>query len=147
MGGFRHARSKSDDPSFCLPVNTTNVENADVRSSPLKKVPPPPPPRRASQHPSVAPPIPKKGQHNTQATASSTSSSSGSPLVSSSNLLNIPESSGECNVRNDQSPFDSVVELGVSTDSEGGEGACDRFRQNPFKPKGICSNCLEIHDI
>ena len=141
------SRSKSDDPSLLLPVNTTNVENP-IRGSPLKKVPPPPPPRRASQHPSVAPPIPKKGQHNTQATLSSSSSSNSSPLVSSSNLLNIPGgSSGERDVRNDRSPFDSVVELGLSTDSEGGEGSCERFRQNPFKPKGICSNCLQIHDI
>ena len=141
------SRSKSDDPSLLFPVNMTSVENADVRSSVLKKVPPPPPPRRVSQHPSVAPPIPKKGQHNIQATVSSSSSSSSSPLVSSSNLLNIPGGSGERDVGNDQSPFDSVVELGLCTDSEGGEGGCDRFRQNPFKPKGMCSNCLEIHDI
>jgi hypothetical protein len=25
------------------------------------------------------------------------------------------------------------------------ENGCTEFKQNPFKPKGMCSNCFEFH--
>ncbi|KIY65664.1 BAR-domain-containing protein [Cylindrobasidium torrendii FP15055 ss-10] len=39
----------------------------------------------------------------------------------------------------DISPFDSVSDLASIR--------CTDFKQNPFKPKGMCSNCFEYHDV
>ncbi|KAF9476906.1 BAR-domain-containing protein [Pholiota conissans] len=89
-------------------------------ATPTKKIPPPPPPRRVANHnPAGGPPIPER------------------KVPTASSILS-HGSSGSY----DRSPFDSAIELAGGPD----DGKCTQFRQNPFKPKGMCSNCLEFHD-
>lgn len=109
-------RSVSEMPASTSPTNT-------------KKVPPPPPPRRTVSHnPWLGPPIPER---KTPAFGfSSQPALNGTPPSSVAS-----QSSGY-----DRSPFDSALELEIEAVE------CERFRQNPFKPKGMCSNCLEFHD-
>ena len=131
------SRAKSDDPRVSLSIDTENIENrSQNQCSPMKRTPPPPPPRKQSQTPSAIPRIPvKKVLSVAQSNPNSSESSTGSlPLGQS-----LPRSSIE--IVGDRSPFDSVVELGLNETR-----SCDRFRQNPFKPKGMCSKCLQFHE-
>uniref|UniRef100_A0A8H7XKR2 BAR-domain-containing protein n=1 Tax=Psilocybe cubensis TaxID=181762 RepID=A0A8H7XKR2_PSICU len=101
-------------------------------TTPTKKIPPPPPPRRAiSQVPATGPPIPERKAPG--AAASHT-------LNGSASTLTTPASSVSGHGY-DRSPFESAIEL----EGVGGAAQCEQFRQNPFKPKGMCSNCLEFH--
>ncbi|KAF9007018.1 hypothetical protein BDQ17DRAFT_1389154 [Cyathus striatus] len=88
-----------------------------------KKVPPPPPPRRASNAPTPVPPIPDRRPNGAFKTNTYTSS------VSSMS-----------NHGYDTSPFDSALDLSAAPANE-----CTQFKQNPFKPKGMCSNCFQFH--
>ncbi|KAF8809813.1 BAR-domain-containing protein [Phlegmacium glaucopus] len=100
-------------------------------ATPTKK-PPPPRPRRPVNHSSSSgPPIPER---KLPVVILKTSSSGSSLNVTPSTSL------GSQNHGYDRSPFESAIEL------EGGTIGCGQFRQNPFKPKGMCSNCLEFHD-
>lgn len=95
---------------------STTTDIASSLSSPGKKAPPPPPPRRSMNNVlTVSPPIPAR-------------------------YIPTPTSSTSSNRSYDSSPFDSATEL--STPSTKG---CGDFKQNPFKPKGMCSNCFEYH--
>ncbi len=94
-----------------------------------KKAPPPPPPRRGGT-PTSTPKIPSRP---TVSTASSSSSS----LLSPQHKVETPISSGS-SFGYDASPFDSVSDLSAVK--------CTSFKQNPFKPKGMCNNCFEYHD-
>ncbi|KIM41972.1 hypothetical protein M413DRAFT_141729 [Hebeloma cylindrosporum] len=110
------SRSVSEMPATTSPTNT-------------KKVPPPPPPRRTMSHnPALGPPIPER---KTPAFGFSSQ-----PVLQVTPPSSIASSHGY-----DRSPFDSALEL-----EEVEPPKCERFRQNPFKPKGMCSNCLEFHD-
>ena len=109
------------------PPDTTSGRNLfNVTQAPgIKKAPPPPPPRRHTTTgvSSVAPPIPERRlpppfASKTSVTTTSTPASS----ISGHGY--------------DTSPFESASE----------DSGCAKFRQNPFKPKGMCSNCLEFHD-
>ena len=106
----------------------TVVTPAAVNATP-KKIPPPPPPRRPSAHSGSSqsgPPIPERKVPRTH----------GSELTPPSSISSLSL---------DVSPFDSAVEL-VSTSGIGtGRSTCTQFRQNPFKPAGMCSSCLEYH--
>ncbi|KAJ7913976.1 hypothetical protein B0H13DRAFT_2659425 [Mycena leptocephala] len=99
-----------------------------------KKAPPPPPPaRRATNGASASPMIPERRPPSRGAM----SSSSGSGSLSRSTGAG----SGY-----DRSPFDSATELTTSPTGVGAsENGCTEFKQNPFKPKGMCSNCFEFH--
>ncbi|KAF8958549.1 hypothetical protein BDZ97DRAFT_2078518 [Flammula alnicola] len=102
-------------------------------TTPTKKIPPPPPPRRTVSHnPSSGPPIPERK-----------APSFVSSHASSGSLSNLtPASSLSGNGHGyDRSPFESAIELDGASVAK-----CEQFRQNPFKPKGMCSNCLEFHD-
>ncbi|KAJ7804601.1 hypothetical protein B0H14DRAFT_3091781 [Mycena olivaceomarginata] len=92
-----------------------------------KKAPPPPPPRRATNGGSVhaSPMIPERPLRPP---------SRGTPASSSSG--SISRSGGGY----DRSPFDSATELKTSPVGAS-ESGCTEFKQNPFKPKGMCSNC------
>ncbi|THU93410.1 BAR-domain-containing protein [Dendrothele bispora CBS 962.96] len=109
-----------------------------------KKAPPPPPPRRSNTNVG-SPPIPARRlsgfsgsapllippSSNTTSTASTTPGSS----VSSHSVY-------------DTSPFESSTELSNLNGDSGNSssvGSCTVFKQNPFKPKGYCSNCLQFH--
>ncbi|CAA7262678.1 unnamed protein product [Cyclocybe aegerita] len=155
------SRSQSDNP-------TSSSTNSG--SIPSKKMPPPPPPRRAMSHnPTMTPPaIPAKrlpGQVATaliaaQSTTTSLSTMSGffssrdTPSAGSLSAASSISSHGHNGPSQgggysgyDRSPFESAVELELEA-GEGermGSGRCTQFRQNPFKPKGMCSNCLEFH--
>lgn len=85
-----------------------------------KKAPPPPPPRRSTNNLITnTPPIPER-----KPSAFLRSQSSGSISKPGSHEY-------------DTSPFDSATE--ISTPS------CQDFKQNPFKPRGMCSNCFQFH--
>ena len=115
----RPKRMLSEDSAQELLINGEQREMATPTLT--KKQPPPPPPRRpANRIFTSGPPVPERK----------------APLMKTSpseSLLNVTSSPiGSVN----RSPFESAVEL----------VACVQFRQNPFKPKGMCSNCLEFHD-
>jgi len=116
------------------------------KSSP-PKVPPPPPPRRIpSSKPAQTPPIPMRKLPGSVAASisaggTSGSSSSASMLSSStSSLSGRPRADSSTGQTYDRSPFESAVELELQGTK------CDSFRQNPFKPTGMCSNCREFHN-
>lgn len=150
------SRSKSDDPRVPRTNSESFEDDSQIQNSPLKKAPPPPPPRRQTPTASVLPPIPVRKVPATQPTTNALNSSTGSqPFRRSPYLVprndNTPSSSEyTIEIVSDRSPFDSVTELGLPReDGESNEGVgrcCDRFRQNPFKPKGMCSNCLQFHE-
>ncbi|KAJ7785276.1 hypothetical protein DFH07DRAFT_935054 [Mycena maculata] len=91
-----------------------------------KKAPPPPPPRRATNSATASP---RPGP------PSRPQSAAGRPGYLSS-------SASESSHSYDRSPFESAMEL-ASPVGEG--GGCGDFKQNPFKMKGMCSNCFELH--
>jgi len=133
----RRSILRSLDPANQPLINRSVSENPEAMSQ-IKKIPPPPPPRRTMSHnPSFGPPIPER-------------KAPGFAFSSQPALLNVnvtPPSSisshghSQSSHGYDRSPFESAVEL------EGVEAArCEHFRQNPFKPKGMCSNCFEFHD-
>lgn len=96
-----------------------------------KKIPPPPPPRRSTNNVLAPPPPPIPSRRPSAAR----SYSSGSlPRTSTSSSLSSFSGHGH---GQDVSPFDSATEVKV--------GGCQSFRQNPFKPPGMCSNCLQVH--
>ena len=115
----------SGDPAQESLINGNMDEDPsshEMTATSRKQPPPPPPPRRpASRHPTSGPPVPRKPPTKT--------SPSGSLLSPSPNGYR----------DRDRSPFDSAIELGATV-------VCDQFRQHPFKPEGMCSNCLEFHD-
>jgi hypothetical protein len=115
-----HTISQLLKPPIIPPRSTPNSTQVSI----AKKTPPPPPPRRSAPN-VLAPPIPQRRQGGFQ------SRSSGS-LHSSS-----PQSSSVSSLGHEVSPFESATELSVT--------GCQNFRQNPFKPPGMCSNCLQVH--
>jgi hypothetical protein len=133
----RRSILRSLDPANQPLINRSVSENPET-TSPVKKIPPPPPPRRTMSHnPSFSPPIPER--------KAPTFGFSSQPALLNVNVT--PPSSvssrghSQSSHGYDRSPFESAVEL------EGVEAArCEHFRQNPFKPKGMCSNCFEFHD-
>ncbi|KAF8654729.1 hypothetical protein AX16_003385 [Volvariella volvacea WC 439] len=103
-----------------------------------KKAPPPPPPRRATTlNGGGTPPIPERPNRPTITRTHSASSGS------------TPPSSFEGRDRYyDASPFESASELTTLNTNGNGNGntnGCNDFKQNPFKPKGMCSNCFSYH--
>lgn len=96
-----------------------------------KKAPPPPPPRRTTNTGIAAsPPIPER-----RPTISRTHS------MSSGSLHPTPTSSVSSHGY-DVSPFDSGTEGLTSSSVSTG---CGDFKQNPFKPQGMCNNCFQYH--
>ena len=113
-----------------LSRHTPELQSSITASSPLttpKKAAPPPPPRRNTINNSYlsTPPIPERRPGFTRAQSASTT-----PASSISSL------------EYDVSPFDSAADL---ADTPTGNKGCGQFKQNPFKPKGMCSNCLAFH--
>lgn len=124
----------SRDPAQQPLINGALDEDPSSQGSttmPSKKPPPPPPPPRRpmNQISSSGPPIPERKSPVSNSKTSSASSLNVSP----------PSSIDSHNYGYDRSPFESAVEF------EGTIG-CRQFRQNPFKARGMCSNCLEFHD-
>ncbi|KDQ52355.1 hypothetical protein JAAARDRAFT_198274 [Jaapia argillacea MUCL 33604] len=111
----------------------TPTDPLPITSTSGKKAPPPPPPRRATNSNSVPPSIAAQSVPSTPerrpATLRSNSSAS-SPLSALAHATRV-------NNGFEASPFDSPVDSSF--------GPCRDFRQNPFKPLGMCSNCFERH--
>jgi hypothetical protein len=139
------SRSKGDNSSI-LPIDTDNPGTFLTSSSQARKAPPPPPPRRSTQIPTILPPIPKRKVPSSGLSSGNTSGVLITPFNQSSNSLGRNESSSGSDAGYDRSPFESVLELNFGLENAG-EVICDRFRQNPFKPKGMCSNCLQLHEL
>lgn len=156
--GASNGNSLTSSLSGFFSMNSHSAGNnvaASGSSTPTKKPPPPPPPRRAASHnPPLGPPPAIPERKAPGASSGSYLSSSGASSGSLSALghgLGHDTSSQKQNLQGyDRSPFDSAIDLELE-DSEHEGGArtavkCQQFRQNPFKPKGMCSNCLQFHD-
>ncbi len=113
-----------------LPMRRASTTDVLATLTPGKKAPPPPPPRRSAT-PSTTPKIPPRRP-------SVPASSSSSSLLTPQNTTETP--SPKSSLGYDASPFDSVSDLSLPSAT-----ACKEFRQNPFKPKGMCSNCFGQH--
>ncbi|KAI0819800.1 BAR-domain-containing protein [Trametes gibbosa] len=110
-----------------LPAPPIAPARASPSPSPAKKAPPPPPPRRSTLtgSPASTPPaLPSR-----PATLRSKSSHSGSSLS-----ILATAGAEELTYSPFDSPRDEVMKVG-----------CSEFKQNPFKPKGYCSNCFQTH--
>ncbi|KAJ6615136.1 hypothetical protein B0H10DRAFT_2176865 [Mycena sp. CBHHK59/15] len=103
-----------------------------------KAPPPPPPPRRGTNSitSSGSPLIPERRP------GSAGRSLSTGPQPGYMSTPASSESSHGGGHAYDRSPFESATELSTGGTNEGG---CVDFKQNPFKQKGMCSNCFELH--
>ncbi|KAJ7714733.1 hypothetical protein B0H16DRAFT_1617851 [Mycena metata] len=113
-------------------------------TSELKKAPPPPPPRRTTNGtPNASPMIPERRPPSRGATSNTSGSVSraGGGYLSTNSSSESGHSTGAG--RYDRSPFESATELTTSPGASA--SGCTDFKQNPFKPKGMCSNCFEFH--
>ncbi|KAJ7684416.1 hypothetical protein DFH06DRAFT_1462756 [Mycena polygramma] len=125
-----------------------------------KKAPPPPPPRRATNGAAGAgsPMIPDRRPPSRGANANGTPSANASPMIPDrrppSRGTMSTSSSGSLSLRGDgggssgydRSPFESATELSAAAAPvKASENGCTDFKQNPFKPRGMCSNCFEFH--
>ena len=121
----------SGDPAQEPLINGTMDDDPSFHEiAPTRKQPPPPPPRRlANRLPASGPPVPRKPPPSTKT----------SPSESLLNVTSSPSPIGSVYHGYDRSPFDSAIELGATA-------VCDQFIQHPFKPEGMCSNCMEFHD-
>ncbi|KAG2005809.1 cell division control protein 25 [Coprinopsis cinerea AmutBmut pab1-1] len=126
--------SGGDSANQPLISRTTSDGPLQTQSSPTKKAPPPPPPRRmtATAPPGASPAIPERrlGPAVPPRPRGNSLAASNAHLASSSNE--------SMSVGYDVSPFDSAAELSSSV-------GCGQFRQNPFQPQGMCSNCRKFH--
>ncbi|KAG7452760.1 BAR-domain-containing protein [Guyanagaster necrorhizus] len=113
-----------------LPMHRSSTDILATLAS-GKKAPPPPPPPRRSATPSTTPKIPPRRP-------SVPASSSSSSLLAPQSTTETP--SPKSSFGYDASPFDSVSDLSLPSTT-----TCKEFRQNPFKPRGMCSNCFEHH--
>ena len=123
----RHTRRRTASQPSRPPILTRrSIPNLiTTPASPAKKPPPPPPPRRSAPNILAPPPIPQRRQ-------------SGVGSRSSSSLHSLsPQSSSVSSLSHEMSPFESATEISMTS--------CQNFRQNPFKPSGICSNCSQVH--
>ncbi|KAI0351220.1 BAR-domain-containing protein [Trametes cingulata] len=111
----------------------TDMPSSSTSSS-GKKAPPPPPPRRSTLTASPAPTPPALPSR--PATLRSKSSQSSSSF----SFVNTNPSGGGVSGPDEltYSPFDSPKD-------EAMKFGCSEFKQNPFKPKGFCSNCFQMH--
>ncbi|KAI9061909.1 BAR-domain-containing protein [Trametes sanguinea] len=114
---------------------TTSDATATVSSSPpVKKAPPPPPPRRSTLTASPAhtpPAIPSRP-------ATLRSKSSQSSAASFNALATTGVAASAASEELTYSPFDSPRDEVTNM-------RCSEFKQNPFKPKGFCNNCFQMH--
>jgi len=127
----KRSLSLSGDPAHELLINGEDQSPHETTTTPTRKQPPPPPPRRpANRIITSGPPVPER-----KPAVGMKASPSGSSL----NVTSSSSPIGSVSHGYDRSPFESAVELEATS-------VCVQFRQNPFKPKGMCSNCLEFHD-
>ncbi|KAI0776612.1 hypothetical protein BD413DRAFT_225051 [Trametes elegans] len=102
-------------------------------ASSMRKAPPPPPPRRLTV--SATPPSLPSRPGTLRSKHSSQSGSSSSISVLAHTGLAVPVAGDD---ELTHSPFDSPKD-------ELTRFGCAEFKQNPFKPKGFCNNCFQMH--
>lgn len=116
-------------PTDSSAISSTSSLGLGASSTSIsRKAPPPPPPRRPtlSIGAGSAPPLPSRRP---------TSSLGSADTVS----LTPPSSVNNHDMMTyDASPFDSVADLSVG---------CNDFVQAPFKHRGVCGNCMQVHEI
>ncbi|KAF7291627.1 BAR domain-containing protein [Mycena chlorophos] len=117
-----------------------------------KKAPPPPPPaRRSTTNIGASPRIPDRRPGSRppsrppSAAGLAGSGSIGRAAAAAAAAGGYLSASSESSSGGgyDRSPFDSATELSESFGPSA--NGCTDFKQNPFKPKGMCSNCFELH--
>jgi hypothetical protein len=121
-----YARSRTVSQPSPPPIKPRrSIPNlATTQAGTPKKAPPPPPPRRSAPNILAPPPIPQRGP-------------SAGHSRSFSSINSSPHSSSVSSLGHDVSPFESATEIAIT--------GCQNFRQNPFKPHGMCSNCSQVH--
>ena len=139
-------------PKVVIPPSLTRAHSATI-SPPISKravsaenvvkraPPPPPPPRRpTSTGPTSSPRIPER-----RPGASRSKSSPGTaPFPFPMGKQPSPStSSQECEY--ETSPFESASDFTATATVTATATTCEGFRQNPFKPPGMCSNCFTLH--
>lgn len=120
-------KNSNDDLNVLRAAPPVPMRRPSNTSSIKKAPPPPPPPRRATTAPQ-----PSALLAATQLQSKSRSNSSSRTNSTNTSYVSIPAAADE---EFHSSPFDNP------TDS----GGCGDFKQNPFKPKGMCSNCFDMH--
>lgn len=143
---------------------------SDAASTPAKRAPPPPPPpRRATNAGLTGPPSPESlvtanggsngnGNGNGNGTGPLSRRSHSFSSISSASLA---QTNGQAQAVNAallqqsddhgpaESPFETPDDMSNGLRGLRGPGpsvkGCRDFRQNPFKPKGLCNNCFEYH--
>lgn len=121
-----HSLDTAQQPLINRSISEAPPDTTSGRTAPgIRKAPPPPLPRRHTTNAvsSVGPPIPERRLPPSFVSKTSVTTT----LTPASSI------SGH---GYDTSPFESASE----------DSGCGKFRQNPFKPMGMCSNCLEFHD-
>ncbi|KAL7278453.1 hypothetical protein ACG7TL_007451 [Trametes sanguinea] len=116
------------------PVRRGTSDAAAVSSSPpVKKAPPPPPPRRSTltASPANTPPAIPSRPSTLRSKSSQSSAASFNVLATTGVASNGAE---ELTYSPFDSPRDEVTNM-----------RCSEFKQNPFKPKGFCNNCFQMH--
>ncbi|TCD66638.1 hypothetical protein EIP91_001105 [Steccherinum ochraceum] len=122
-----------------------------------KRAPPPPPPRRLQSMsvstppmiPTRPPPLSSMRTNSSQSIVTHGSGGSNNSLVAiAKSTTPTPISAGPLHLREQEeeltySPFDSPRDK-MAFDHVGGTG-CREFKQNPFKQKGFCNNCFQVH--
>ncbi|KAJ7512973.1 hypothetical protein B0H11DRAFT_1948248 [Mycena galericulata] len=129
--GGTHTPSRRPSP----PRRATTSELHGFGQGQGKKAPPPPPPRRATNSSASASPLIPERRPPSRAMSSS---------GTRTGYLSSSSASESSHGHHDRSPFESATELADSPAPVSGNG-CAEFKQNPFKPKGMCSNCFEMH--
>lgn len=100
---------------------------ADAATAPKKAPPPPPPPRRSTNAGVGITDLPSTIHRSHSASSASLKGSASSSSASGHDY--------------DTSPFESANEFSTGQ----GGGGCREFKQNPFKPQGMCNNCFKYH--
>jgi len=106
-----------------LPI-ITRRSISNLMPGAAKKPPPPPPPRRPAAN-VAPPPIPERKLNMIR-------------TRSSGSIYSSPQSSSVSSLSHEVSPFESMTEISTI--------GCQNFWQHPFKPAGMCSNCLQVHE-
>ncbi|KAJ7250607.1 hypothetical protein C8J57DRAFT_1521018 [Mycena rebaudengoi] len=133
----------SHTDSYSRPAPPVRRSTTSELLASVKKAPPPPPPRRstASISASSSPLIPDRRLGTTRSIGARPGSAGSGSLSRPGFMSSSTPASSESS--HDRSPFDSLTEISSTVATS--ENGCREFKQNPFKPKGMCSNCFEFH--
>lgn len=142
-------REDDDDEARLVPAHASDSDDAAHlyrapppplrRLSTKKAAPPPPPPRRTNTAPGgggtsslAVPPRTMSRAGSSTSTRSNSTNNSFVSVADGGGMIGDRDRDAEYTL----SPFDNPAE---------GGGGCGEFKQNPFKPRGFCSNCFRMH--